>query len=138
MDAANRISRMEQELLDAWNAVFVLAPVEFRELLRSYSECETREDSRVWQDKVVEAILETAARPLFDSGLDRMKCPLCQCGTRADEGFSIPVGIQRHLTGWAQQMQCDVMKAVHHAAKDYWHDAFREDLTVAKRRVEAA
>jgi hypothetical protein len=56
----------------------------------------------------------------------RALCPLCRDSSSSpySEGFSVPEGLRRHLTGWGNVRQCRVMQAAAELARDYWHQEF--------------
>ena len=69
-----------------------------------------------WQKRAVEKVLAFAEKlpPVQSSPTsDRVYCPLCGQGSTSpgDKGFSLPIGLKRHLEGFGNSRQCVVMKA---------------------------
>src|SRR5262249_23951327 len=66
-------------------------------------------------------------------------CPLCGSvghGPYAD-GFTIPEGMRRHLTGYGNTHQCPVTKAAFELGRDYVKSSFGEAEAKAKAEAEA-
>lgn len=139
-ETSARIERLEDELYMARREIIYLAPDEFHNLLHSYSSCETRAETYRWTDGVAEQIIERAV-PLDGYQTDifgeRAFCPLCRGGTqsRYEKGFSLPVGLHRHLVGYGQSVMCSVMGAARKLAVDAWTSKFTETEAVEKARA---
>lgn len=131
------IDRLQQELYFARSAVLELIPEEARRILTGYYSCESTAEGHAWGRQVVEEVL-ALAKPLespspYDS--PRAFCPLCTSGTSLpyESGFTLPVGLRRHLTGWGSVRQCSVMQAAMGLARECWRSRF-----AARDEAEAA
>jgi hypothetical protein len=128
--AEEEIRRLESELDEARSAIIELMPDEVAQTLGSYIHCETREQTHGWEGDVADRIIELAKvlphKHVYDQ--DRAYCPLCGQGSSSPytEGFSVPEGLSRHLTGYGNVRQCVVMAAATRLARDYWHRQFHE------------
>lgn len=105
-------------------AILKLAPTPFQEQLKFYRKCKSKSDTHGWIDEVAEHVVQSAepieSESLF--GRERAYCPLCGDGasTAYQKGFSLPVGLERHLTGSGNTRQCDVMRAAFQLAYGSW------------------
>ena len=100
-------------------------------LLTSYRECETREDSWDWLDRVAEMVVDMA-QPLPETveswDGERGMCPLCGGGSDSyyEQGFKLPEGLRRHLVGYGRTRQCVFTETAHKLALDDWFERFHE------------
>lgn len=123
------IRRLETDLYRARRTIIELMPERIRELLDSFYGCDSREASYRWQHEVVEELIGLAEAIPDKSPFraDRAYCPLCGSGSSSpyERGFSLPEGLRRHLSGWGNAQQCDVMDAVMAIARNTWDDRFQ-------------
>jgi hypothetical protein len=141
------IRDLESELYVARQAIIDLMPEQQRQILWSFFRCESREDTYVWKDKIAEELIGTA-EVIRSYNSDRAYCPLCGDGSSSgyEPGYSVPVGLTRHLTGWGRVRECPVVAAASAIARNYWNEKFapaeREqkaknaDLLVQRRSSE--
>jgi hypothetical protein len=133
------IRRLQMDLDHARRAIIRLMPESLRDVLYSYHQCTSRGQLYQWRDAVSDQIIEFATplprRSAYES--ERANCPLCggsaQSFYETEQGFSLPVGLHRHLVGWGNTHQCDVTVAAFGLAHDWGHQEFHE----AERRQEA-
>jgi hypothetical protein len=122
----DHIRHLQNELDAARRAIIEVMPYEVSERLGTYYRCKTRDDAYDWEREVVEFIIDKA-EPLPERlsfcGGDRAYCPLCHRGSQGpyDEGFALPEGLRRHLTGYGNTHQCGVMEAAFRLAYEYWN-----------------
>jgi hypothetical protein len=106
-------------------------PEDMHRLLTSYYDCETREESWDWLDRVAEVVMDMA-QPLpgtvgsWDG--ERGMCPLCGGGSDSyyEQGFKLPEGLRRHLVGYGRTRQCAFTETAHKLALDDWFERFHE------------
>lgn len=119
------LKRLEGELYFARQAIIELMPEDRQQILTSYYQAESRTDVHVWLSRIADQLVSKVE--VFSSdGSDRAYCPLCGRGSSAahDKGFSVPLGLTRHLTGWGNVAQCPVTKAAVGLAIDHWTGPF--------------
>jgi hypothetical protein len=130
--------RLSDALYSARRTILSLLPVETRTRLESYYDLKTWTDFHRWEREIVDHFVESA-RVLKESENSyfgpRACCPLCGSSTSApyQEGFSLPEGLRRHLTGWGNVQQCDVLEHVFGMALD----ARREQFDNSRAEEEA-
>lgn len=135
-----RIRQLESELYVAYSEIVGLAPPEFSEVLSSYRKCASTGESFRWQHEVAEYVVErvptTSVRAAWDS--NRANCPLCSRGSQGpyQEGFTVPLGLTRHLTGFGNTHQCVIMKAAANLAREYIEDKYGATERAAKMAAE--
>lgn len=120
-----KIRHLEREL-DAmrWD-IINLMPEQKRKILMSFFHCESRSETYLWQDTISDQLVGTAE--VISSVLgDRAYCPLCGDGSSSGYvgGYSIPIGLTRHLTGWGNIRRCTVVAAASAIARDHWNEKF--------------
>lgn len=125
------VRRLKTELYLARRAIIDLMPDEVGRLLGSYYSCESRHESYVWKDNVVDALIQRVDASTvseFPWGERRAMCPLCNLGADSPyvEGFALPEGLRRHLLGWGNTHQCRVTEAAFKLARDHWNEKFSE------------
>lgn len=139
-EQAEEIRRLKDELFMARQEILYLAPDEFHDLLRSYRFCETRAATYAWADRVADQIVERAV-PLQGYMTEifgtRALCPLCRGGTQSqyEQGYSLPVGLHRHLVGYGRVNECPVIDAARELARDAWKSMFAEAEAVAEAQA---
>jgi hypothetical protein len=120
-----KIKRLEDELERARWDIIDLMPEKRRKILMSFFHCESRDDTYRWEGKITEELIGEAEVIGSPFG-DRAYCPLCGDGSSSgyERGYSIPVGLTRHLTGWGRTRECAVVRAASAIARDYWNKKF--------------
>jgi hypothetical protein len=120
-----KISDLENELYLSRRAIIELMPEQKRKILTSFYECESRQETHAWRDKIAEELIGTA-EVIRSYNSDRACCPLCGDGSSSgyEHGYSVPVGLTRHLTGWGRVRECSVAAAAFAIARDYWNKKF--------------
>lgn len=151
--AENEIRRLKNDLYMARRAVIGLMPPDIGPLLRGYYPCASREEGARWFDDLVDVLIDragSAALPASAWGERRTLCPLCNRGSDSPyvEGYALPEGLRRHLTGWGNTHHCVVMEIVSKLAYEHWHERFGEaerrarqaeqDALAERRRTETA
>jgi hypothetical protein len=136
------ISDLRDDLDQTRRVVISLMSQEIREILRSYTHCESRRDADCWEYDVVAKIIQRAeVLPEEISRFsERAYCPLCGAGSswHGDYGFSIPEGLRRHLLGWGHiGNQCSVFTVVMALARQTWHEDFHEKAEAEARAANA-
>ena len=134
----DEIRQLKDELFFARLTIISLMPERQRRILESYSGCVTRDDTYRWENRIAEELLAmVAVIPTFSG--DRAYCPLCGEGSSSgyDEGYSLPVGLTRHLTGWGRSRRCAVIAAAAALARDSWNFRFaRAEQEQAAKKAE--
>jgi len=126
MGPYEEIKNLKEELEEARRTIIELMPEKLREILQSYYLC-AREQRDTWEYEVTKKIIEAAeiltAVPWYNG--ERAYCPLCRDGSSwpGDKGFSVPLGLERHLRG-AGGHRCGVMRQVARLARQYWHETY--------------
>lgn len=130
INADERFQKAESDLYFARQTILELMPSPFDAILESYLSCQSRADSRAWEAKVADEVIQNAQVLTREEGSyweERAYCPLCRGSSSApyDVGFSLPEGLRRHLVGWGGRThQCRVMVAVMGLARNYWNERF--------------
>ena len=125
-----KVKRLEDDLWRARHTIVHMMREDLVDVLNSYYRCETLEEHDRWGAVAVAQLIEKA-EPLpgprsayFPE--ERAQCPLCRSGSMSayTEGFSLPEGLRRHLVGWGNASQCEVMAAASAMARDYFRSKF--------------
>jgi hypothetical protein len=105
------VKRLEETIYSLRCNLIHTAPYEFYEIIRHANVL--RDDLWRWEREAVAAIIEKA--PVIPAATvyhkDRAACPLCRDLPGMEDGFAMPVGLERHLTGYGNMQQCPVMRA---------------------------
>jgi hypothetical protein len=132
-----KVRELETALEDARETIIHLVPPEFSEILDSYDRCESTADFRVWKETVAERIAANVPESsIIDTTISRRaNCPLCQRATFGiySDGFKLPLGLVRHLTGYGNVHQCEVTKAAFALGRDYVERRYGEAERAAKK-----
>ena len=109
--------------------------------MRSYWRGYTPEQrlSYKWTGKVHDAVIKKAyasAGPPGYLGGQTADCPLCHGGsyTPYQDGFKLPIGLERHLQGWGHARQCPVLHEIEALAREYWDGKFAPAEAEAERK----
>lgn len=144
-----RVRKLEQELESARRTIIRLAPIEYQDTLRSFYECKSTRDFWRWEDLAAEKIANQVPEEVMAEsfGTRRADCPLCGRSTMGPyaEGFVVPGGLIRHLTGFGNTRQCPVMEAASQLGRNYVEREYgsaeraaQEAEDIEKARVIAA
>lgn len=122
----DQIRKLEEDVYRLRRSIMGLMPEKFERLLNSYYSAKSKSDRNRWVDQVADEITSLVTPMEPNSSYfhqDRARCPLCGGGPQSpyDEGFTLPIGLQRHLVGYGQVHQCPVFEAAEALARDYWH-----------------
>lgn len=130
------IRRLKDELYDARRSILSLVPA-IREEAHSYYRCESRSDLYKWEREIIEKVV-AMAKPQANAWRERAYCPLCGDGSSSPyaEGFTLPIGLERHLEGYGQVRQCDVTKALFALARDHHEPKFTAAERIERERVQ--
>ena len=124
MNHDERIRRLEDDLYVARHTILELLPEPAQEILTSFLERNTPRERLSWEHDIVEEITALAVKIEGAASYwqPRAYCPLCGRGTTwaYSEGFTLPEGLRRHLTGWGKAQQCTVMGAAIKLAQSSW------------------
>lgn len=126
------IRGLQRDLYSTRQTIVDLMPDYYRSILESYHKCEAEIERLRWQNRVADEVVSRLSDLLKQPGIHRSKehvpCPLC--GGLPDfyysRGFTFPLGLHRHLTGWGNTHQCKVMDAVMGLAHGSWERKFGE------------
>ncbi|MBN4055248.1 hypothetical protein JYU12_00730 [bacterium AH-315-K03] len=130
-DHDSKIRQLEDNLFTARMTIISLVSKDLDVDLKGYYSCDSRDESYRWMKEVVDKVVEQAVL-IEKTGSsyfqDRAYCPLCQdsSGSWYEEGYSIPTGLQRHLSGFGNVHQCPVMEVSFSLAHEYWREKFSE------------
>lgn len=107
-----------------------------RRILLSFSACESRKDTYAWKETVAEKLIDLA-EVSDDAFSRRAVCPLCGRGpdTPYETGFTVPIGLSRHLIGWGQVRECIVVAAASALAQEHWNGKFSKAECEANRNL---
>jgi hypothetical protein len=130
---------MEDEIDSLQRLVISLMPEKYQNLLNSYYGVESLQARYQWANKIADEITElTLPLPSSNSYLnqERALCPLCGDSSSSpyESGFTLPIGLHRHLVGFGNTFQCGVFKAAENLAKDYWHYKYAESDMAEEQR----
>jgi hypothetical protein len=106
------------------------------ELFRGYHGISSHKDFGAWQRTVLSRVIDIAECRAMPGDLRtgslsaRAACPLCRdtpdgWGYRPD-GYALPEGLERHLTGWGNMRKCPVMDALNSLAIDATRESIKE------------
>lgn len=126
-EADRKIRGLEDDLFFARDALIRLMSPEAQEILTSHYQCRTKEESWRWPDLAAEKVVALCGEQDEETYCQqRAWCPLCGEGGSApgQEGFTIPIGLQRHLLGSHNARQCSVFGAAHALARDRFQRDF--------------
>lgn len=129
-DLQEELKRLKEELHEARLALIEIMGDEAQEVLSSYRtamepvsegyEGTPGARATLWLRGIVGEVLRLAeVKPTYTT--DRAICPLCRGSAQGPyaNGFSFPVGLERHLLGGYNAHQCRVMQAARELARDY-------------------
>lgn len=119
VDHDKEIRRLQDALYRARMDIINLMPEVKRRLLEGWIFCGSARDADNWERWAVGGLIELAeSRPGREMGdvpwARRAYCPLCGDGAQTSgyqQGFSVPVGLERHLRGSHRSMRCSVFRA---------------------------
>jgi hypothetical protein len=125
-EQAEQIKRLESEVYRLQHELVTVAPDEFIEILRPRELLSDFNPYR-WLDEAAPRIIAKTV-PLHGIP-DRAPCPLCNSHPEQHEGYALPAGLARHLSGKLGQRQCYVMKAALTLLTDQWNRTRQEKST---------
>ena len=112
----DKIRYLEDELYSARRFIVSQAPARYKDILENLARCRSAAEFHSLEHSAAEDILTECQSTLSDDANwnRRILCPLC--GDRppsayAEQGFTFPEGLRRHLTGYGNVSQCDVFRA---------------------------
>ncbi|WP_158985803.1 hypothetical protein [Lysobacter panacisoli] len=106
-------------------AIINLMPPEAKKLLMSHYGRPSDQPLWDWASETAEKLIEQCQNVIQATyqgqpfGAPRAYCPLCGDGSSSfyEEGFALPTGLMRHLTGYGNMRQCEVFRAALALAK---------------------
>ena len=141
IDLEHKFRRLEDELFCAQETVLNLMSADMQKLLNSYYSVNSRAESYLWRQSVIDQLIELAEPLLARSTVSepRACCPLCGFGSMSyyDDGFALPLGLRRHLEGAGRSIvQCGVMKVASKMARDHFNGKFsaQEELVRLEKK----
>lgn len=115
------VERLKNKLNHFHHFILCSLPRELRSLLGDY---DLGGNWDTWSRKVVERVVGLSLVKTEGMGYssDRGLCPLCQRGAEHQglDGYTIPIGLTRHLAGTHGVQQCEVMEAADELAGDHF------------------
>lgn len=130
----------EEKLYDARQAVLALLPPDLSGLAEAFRGCNDRREEAVWERQVIERLVASAwilseADGVYQRDSQRAYCPLCRSGSSSayEEGFAVPEGLTRHLTGNGNARQCVVTRTLFRYAHEVLSPKFRAADETAER-----
>jgi hypothetical protein len=123
-DLQKRVRELELALFKVRFALLDMVRDEgLADVLRARSHCDTPADLSEWQAWAVRHCIAAATPGSADEmgGLGpRAYCPLCRDGASLQyhAGFSLPVGLERHLLGTHSAHRCSVFATAYAMAQD--------------------
>ncbi len=127
---------LRDKLSETRNTVIKLMPDDLKNILSSYEECGSRREIARWLEETADKIVEYAKPSI--PGCEylpgqylppRSICPLCGRGAdcKYSQGFSLPIGLRRHITGWGTRVSmCPVFKVVEALAYEWDTNEFKQ------------
>ena len=137
----DKLRKLERELNSARETIIRLVPIEYQDTLQSFYECKSTSEFWRWEqlaaEKIANRVPESAMSESF--GTRRADCPLCGRSTMGPyaEGFVIPGGLIRHLTGFGNTQKCAVTEAAFELGRTYVEREFGEAERIAEEAAEA-
>jgi hypothetical protein len=115
-DFEAEIRKLESDLYMARHAIIAMVVSDdLRSTLQAELHVNTFEEFGEWEEwtigRCLDAATVSAAEPW--SSRERAFCPLCRDGTQYSEGFTLPVGLERHLAGTHRQIRCSPFAAAY-------------------------
>lgn len=126
---AAEIRSLREDLYFALELLADSLPAQIREVLRSYRDVVSLDESRGWLYYIAEAIVpfaQVVPRGPYDL-VDRAPCPLCGGLPQSfgdTQGFAVPTGLAAHLRGHGNAQQCEFTRLFLAAAHRDWAERF--------------
>jgi hypothetical protein len=118
----DKIRRLESDIYMLENQLISIAPGDFEEIVRPWKLPPDFNPYR-WSDEAAAKIIKKTM-VVYPEG--RAPCPLCNRHPDQHEGYALPVGLERHLTGKLGYHQCYVFGAAQKRLTDDWNRDRRE------------
>src|SRR5262245_28305236 len=134
---ASELRHLEDELYAARRAIINLMPEKVGRVLESYHACESTREYYAWREEAADQLI--ALVPPDTIKQRRTNCPLCGSGGHGPfaDGFTVPEGMRRHLTGYGNTHHCPVTEAAFELGGDYVKRRFGEAEAKAEAEAEA-
>jgi len=115
------VRHLETELFCARELIIDLVPDALQFILRAQIHIDSWKDFYAWQAWAVDGLLHAAHQVAFEQPFNglRARCPICGGSAQTvygGEGFSLPVGLTRHLKGSHGSRMCGVFYAAYSMA----------------------
>lgn len=126
LELEKKLKVVEFKLYYTRRLVVSLLPEDLKSILTNY---DLGKDWYFWERNVIERVVSLATVSKDGMGYfsDRGYCPLCKWGNDHQEGFTLPIGLTRHLAGTHNATVCGVMEAATLIAKYHFEvEAERE------------
>lgn len=132
------IENLRRELAASRIAFIEMMPDEVRKILWTFLRCESRHDAYAWPKKIAQELV-TLAEPIASPFGERAICPLCRSegGSPYETGYSLPIGLLRHLIGFGNVRECPVMAAARSVAQEHWNEKFSPTERAAEVEKDA-
>jgi hypothetical protein len=115
-----------ETLQTAYRAVHSIMRARYPEQINALDEVRGYKDYEPWERSFITILLaeaqEAVASPFY-RGRGRVLCPLCSEGPEqlyAAEGFLVPEGLKRHLTGYGNMQRCNVLASLRANSDQFW------------------
>lgn len=125
MEMQAQIQQLRDDLYMARRAIIELMSPEAQWILESHYNRPEGQSVWQWAESIAEKVIDLCedvqqtrhgGEPI---GAPRAYCPLCGDGSQSfyEKGFALPTGLYRHLIGYGNMRQCDVISAAIALAK---------------------
>ncbi len=137
-DLKREVRELTLEVYGLRSAIIALMPGRQQDVLAEANACDTLADVRDWEAWAVGQLTRIAnesATQVHEVFSPEASCPLCgeKPVSRYSRGFTLPLGLERHLRGSHKSYQCAVFRAAAEgaraAARHREGNAFKPDLS---------
>lgn len=136
-----RLEAVEEDLISARHTIIQLVPGQYSSILNSYRDCNSTRDVHTWKHDIVARIVAHASSEIDGHSYyeRRTNCPLCRSAGNGpyQNGFTVPVGLERHLTGFGNTHHCPVTEAAFALGRNYAKECFGEGERKAEEEERA-
>ena len=141
MVPAAELRELRNALYMARRTIVDLMPEHFAKLLTSYHRCKSTREYHAWCGTTAEQIVSLVPAEEIRLGYDsrRTACPLCKGLGHGPHpnGFTVPEGLHRHLTGYGNAHHCDVTQAAFELGRDFVQTHYGAAEAKAKAEADA-
>jgi hypothetical protein len=92
------------------------------DIVRAFADAKTYRDFAISENRLRDAVQKIAAAQCRNTSslslyAARLPCPLCGGVATDGDGFTLPLGLDRHLRGASRAQRCVVIDALNHETK---------------------